>query len=155
VSTNNELHDDFFKIRSSSNPQENSNNNGENDDKRYNNSDEDVEEDIIEYGFYVDSDDDVDEDNNKKQQKKQKQQPEPENETWSLVEVAPFLVGGSNGNNEGESIFQIGVPGVVMNMMESLSSNNANNTGMNYTSSRHNVIVSPSATHWLPRKKKY
>ncbi|KAI8382471.1 UV radiation resistance protein and autophagy-related subunit 14-domain-containing protein [Blakeslea trispora] len=53
-----------------------------------------------------------------------------QNETWSLVEVAPFLGGRTAHNgNEGDSLFQMGaasiVPG-VLNMIESLGGNSTN-----------------------------
>lgn len=115
TSSNNELHDDFFKIQSSST--QNSTNNGE----RIHESEEEDE-----FGLYVDSDDDDDEyayGNNK-----DKQQEQPANETWSLVEVAPFAVGGRAAHNGVDNIFQMGaasfMPG-VMNMMESLGGNNS------------------------------
>lgn len=106
--SNNELHDEFFKVNSTAT----STNNGE----RVQESDDDNE-----FGLYVDSDEDDDE------YYKDKQKELPPSETWSLVEVAPFAVGGRAAHNGTENIFQLGaasfMPG-VMNMMESLGANN-------------------------------
>ena len=78
---NNELHDDFYKVRST--------NAG---DKESDNEEE--------YGFYVDSEDEDDYSGIKNNKQKEQQ---PQNEAWSLVEVAPFAVSGRsahNGNKE-------------------------------------------------------
>lgn len=143
ITTNNELHDDFFKVRPSSTSRQNSTNNG---DRLHTSQQEEIEE---EYGFYVDSDED-EEDDFDNTSRKLKQEQQPQNEAWSLVEVAPFIVSGRTAHNgkEGESIFQIGhsiMPG-VMNMMESLSGNNVNNN-------THFTSQLPDR-NWLPRKKK-
>lgn len=113
-STNNELHDDFFKIRTTS--VQNSINNGE----RILSESRDEED----FGLYVDSEDDDDDFDIKKSKGSEKQ---IANETWSLVEVAPFSAG--HNGYEGDSLFQIGaasiMPGVI-NMMESLSGSQGN-----------------------------
>jgi hypothetical protein len=132
ITTNNELHDDFFKVRPSLTPRENSTNNGD----RVHESEEEEEE---EYGLYVDSDEEEDEEDNKSSKQKEEQ---PQNEAWSLVEVAPFIVSGrtAHNGNEGESLFQLGAASImpgVMNMMESLNNNN-----------------NLPDRNWLPRKKK-
>lgn len=110
--SNNELHDDFFKVTKLAT----SINNGE----RIQDSDDDNE-----FGLYVDSDEDDDD------YYKNKKQELPPNETWSLVEVAPFAIGGRAAHNGTENIFQMGaasfMPG-VMNMMESLGANSSNHS---------------------------
>ncbi|KAG2233141.1 hypothetical protein INT48_001634 [Thamnidium elegans] len=113
-STNNELHDDFFKIRTTS--VQNSINNGE----RILSESRDEEE----FGLYVDSEEDDDDFDIKKSKGSEKQ---IANETWSLVEVAPFSAG--HNGYEGDSLFQIGAASImpgVMNMMESLSGSHTN-----------------------------
>lgn len=182
TTTNNELHDDFFKIRRASSSHSAATVTKDEDDEE--------EEEEEEYGLYVDSDeeeeDDYDHYNTNKKTKKRQQdmtasvtaEKEEEqcndssinNETWSLVEVAPFL--GKNAGraahngNEGESIFQIGAASImpgVMNMMESLSGN-SNQTGL-YHHSRgtaagvgENTTITQSPIndrYWLPRRKNY
>lgn len=85
VISNNELHDDFYRVRS------------------FNDSGRHDEYDQEEYaGIYIDSDDDGNsqlisqqqyyEQQQQQQQLQQNQQQQPsQTETWSLVEVAPFL----------------------------------------------------------------
>lgn len=105
-SSNNELHDDFFKIRTTS--VQNSIHHGE---RLLAESEEEEEEG---FGLYVDSEEEEGEEKSKGGTEK-----EINNETWSLVEVAPFSAG-----HHGDSIFQMGAASImpgVMNMMESLS----------------------------------
>ena len=102
------------------------------------------EEEEVEYeGLYVDSDDDEDvlvhysspKSEQSSKEEEDEEGKEHQNETWSLVEVAPFLGGRTAHNgNEGDSLFQMGaasiVPG-VLNMIESLGGNNTH-TYSNY-----------------------
>jgi hypothetical protein len=87
VTSNNELHDDFFKIRPFSN-------------KSSRKDDQDQQDEYA--GIYIDSDDDsnsqlISQQQYQEQQQQQQQQQLQQNqqpsqtETWSLVEVAPFL----------------------------------------------------------------
>ncbi|CAO3643928.1 unnamed protein product [Mucor hiemalis] len=148
ITTNNELHDEFFKVRSSSTPTTNSMNNG---DRVHESEDEE------EYGLYLDSDeedDDFDDYGNKRKGQNKQQEQQTQNESWSLVEVAPFIVNGRavHNGNEGESLFQIGAASImpgVMNMMESLSGNN--NVSSNQGYYRSNTFDN---NNWLQRKNK-
>lgn len=171
ITTNNELHDEFFKVRSSTTP-----NTMKNGDRVHESEGEDEEE---EYGLYVDSDEEDDDYNNSRRKGQNKQQEQHiQNESWSLVEVAPFIVNNGravHNGNEGESLFQIGAASImpgVMNMMESLSGASNNNSSSTTTSNhyqqqqqqqgyyRSSTTAAAAAgayfdsNHWLSRKNK-